>query len=98
MQGGTTGSQNPVSQATGQVDLSTIYSPAPLDRRKDALLQHNIFIDKTLIVAFFIVLVIGLVIAKFDSNAVVKTIGSGIAGGAIGALANRMKSGNLSPD
>jgi hypothetical protein len=98
MQGGTTGSQNPVSQSTGAVDVNAIYAAAPLNRRKDTILKHNIFIDKTLIIVFLIVLVSGFLIARYDADAGAKTTGSVMAGSAIGALANRMKSGNLSPD
>jgi hypothetical protein len=98
MQAGPPGQQDPINQQEGNVNLNTIYHPAPIDKRKADILKHQMEIDKFLLCAFFGILIAGILIAKFESNSVVKTIGSAMAGGAIGALANRMKDGKLNPD
>jgi hypothetical protein len=96
----TTGSQDAVDQKTGTVDLNGLYPPAPIDKRKELILKHHILTDRFLTGTFVVLLIIGVLVAKHDSNITVKSVGSGMAGAAITALANRLKDGGgkLSPD
>lgn len=98
MSSGTSNDQNPLNQQSGLVDLSGLYKPQPIDVRKEALLKHNIFMDKLLFFFFILLMIAGFLIVKYEQNTTSKTIGSGMVGAAIGALANRMKDGKLSPD
>ena len=96
---GATGGQDPISQQSGKIAVDQLFPPAaPVDQRKHIILAHQIFIDKVLIAAFFILMGTGVVIAKFDQNPTVKAVGSGMTGAALGALANRMKDGKLNPE
>lgn len=98
MQSGVNNNQDPLSQSSGTVDAGSLYKPAPLDKRKEKILEHYIFIDKVLLVVLSALTLIGILLAKFEPSTIVKTIGSGMTGAAIGALANRMKDGKISPD
>lgn len=95
---GTTGGQDPISQESGKIAVDQLFPPAPVDQRKHLILEHQIFMDKVLIVAFFILMGGGVALAKYDQNPTVKAVGSGMTGAALGALANRMKDGKLNPE
>ncbi len=97
----TTGGQNAVDQKTGTLDVNALYPPAaPIDKRKELILKHHMLTDNFLTGLFVVILIIGVFVAKYDSNIAVKSVGSGMAGSAITALANRLKDGGgkLSPD
>jgi hypothetical protein len=80
------------------VDVGGKYRPAAVDTRKDLILKHSIFVDKVLITAFFSVFLFGISLSIFHGNSTVKAVGSGTAGVALGALANRLKDTKLNPD
>lgn len=95
MQPGQTGNLTDlVSQETGKINADALYRRAPVEERKSKILDHYIFIDKMLFIFFIILIPLGLIVAIIVPDATLKSIGSGMVGASIGALANRMKEGN----
>jgi hypothetical protein len=88
----------PQKDPVEKLDIGTQYPPAPVDTRKELVLRHGIFIDKTLIILFLAFFLIGFCLSIFHKNSMVKTFGSGMTGVALGALANRLKDTKLNPD